>query len=78
MAETTAEKIARITAELADVRAAIAAVLRNQSYVVGDRSLTRANLRELRTMEKEKERELEALEGGSKSSFRVGYVEPPA
>jgi hypothetical protein len=38
---------------LAAVQTAIGNVLSGQSYKIGDRELTRANLRELRQMEKE-------------------------
>jgi hypothetical protein len=58
--------------ELADVKAAIKMILGGaQSYTIGSRSLTRANLAELRKWKKELEDEIAALTGGSGRFRRV-------
>ena len=57
---------------LAEVNAAISKVLTGQSYSLGSRSVTRANLAELRSFRKELEGEIAALEerGTTRRSFR--------
>jgi len=73
MAKTrNAEKLARLKEELADVKAAIKMILGGaQAYSIGTRSLTRANLAELRKWKKELEDEIDALSGGSGRFRRV-------
>jgi len=67
-----AEKLAERKEELADVNAAIKMILGGaQSYTIGSRSLTRANLSELRKWKKELEDEIAALSGGSGRFKRV-------
>jgi hypothetical protein len=67
-----AEKLAERKEELADVKAAIKMILGGaQSYTIGSRSLTRANLAELRKWKKELEDEIAALTGGSGRFKRV-------
>ena len=57
---------------LAEVNAAISKVLTGQSYSLGSRSVTRANLAELRSFRKELESEIAALEerGTTRRSFK--------
>ena len=51
--------------QLTEVRTAISAILTSsQAYKIGTRWLTRANLSELRKMERELEAELTAMEDG--------------
>lgn len=51
-------------------------VLRGQSYTLGNRQLTRANLSEIRRAIKELENELEQLEGRSRGfSRRVVFMD---
>jgi hypothetical protein len=67
-----AEKLAERKSELADVNAAIKIILGGaQSYTIGSRSLTRANLAELRKWKKELENEIAGLSGGSGRFRRV-------
>jgi hypothetical protein len=67
-----AEKLAERREELANVKAAIKVILSGaQSYTIGSRSLTRANLAELRTWKKELEDEIAMLSGGSGRFRRV-------
>ena len=73
--ERNAEKLAGRKEELADVNAAIKMILSGaQSYTIGSRSLTRANLSELRKWKKELEDEIAALSGGSGRFRRVVVV----
>ena len=66
------EQLAEREEELADVRAAIKMILKGaQAYTIGSRSLTRANLAELRKWKKELEDEISALSGGSGRFRRV-------
>jgi hypothetical protein len=66
------EKLAERKQELVDVNTAITAILGSaQSYSIGTRSLTRANLAELRKWKKELEDEIAALSGGSGRFRRV-------
>jgi len=61
--------------ELKDVNDAIKTILSGaQSYTIGSRSLTRANLAELRKWKKELEDEIAALSGGSGRFRRVVTV----
>jgi hypothetical protein len=69
-------KLAERKQELADVNAAIRMILGGaQSYTIGSRSLTRANLAELREWKKELEDEIAALSGGSGRFRRVITVD---
>lgn len=58
--------------ELLDVKAAIAAVMRNQAYTMGGVSFTKANLRELR----DRERELDAQVNPARRGFGVREAIP--
>ena len=70
-----AERLAERKGELKDVNAAIKMILGGaQSYTIGSRSLTRANLSELRKWKKELEDEIAALSGGSGRFRRVVTV----
>jgi hypothetical protein len=61
--------------ELAEVNAAISAVLSGaQSYTIGSRSLTRANLAELRNMRAELLEEIALIENGGSFGRMVGWV----
>jgi hypothetical protein len=72
----SAEKLAERKRELADVNKALRTILGGaQSYTIGSRSLTRANLAELRKWKKELEDEITALSGGSGRFRRVVPVE---
>jgi thiamine pyrophosphokinase len=65
-------KLAERRQELADVNKAIRMILAGaQSYTIGSRSLTRANLMELRNWKKELEDEITALSGGGGRFRRV-------
>ena len=67
MARRNAERLAERKEELQEVKAAIKMILGGaQSYSIGTRSLTRANLAELRKWKKELEDEIAALSGGSR------------
>ena len=67
-----AEKLAERREELVDVKAAIKKILSGaQSYTIGSRSLTRAQLPELRKWKKELEDEIAGLSGGSGRFRRV-------
>jgi hypothetical protein len=67
-----AEMLAERKKELADVKSAIKKILSGaQSYTIGSRSLTRANLPELRKWKKELEDEIAGLSGGSGRFRRV-------
>jgi hypothetical protein len=66
------EKLIERKQELSDVNTAIKMILGGaQSYTIGSRSLTRANLAELRKWKKELEDEIAALSGGSGRFRRV-------
>lgn len=69
---STAEDIDELKDMLDDVNTAIRKVLAGQSYSLGSRSVTRANLAELRALRKELQAEIEALEesGTTKRRFR--------
>jgi len=70
-----AERLAERKSELKKVNAAIEMILGGaQSYTIGSRSLTRANLSELRKWKKELEDEIAALSGGSGRFRRVVTV----
>jgi len=76
MAKKKAELLAEKEAELAEVKAAISAVLSgSQSYKIGTRSLERADLKTLRDMKKELEEEIRSLEGGGGRVLRVVPVD---
>ena len=67
-----AERLAERREELADVKAAIKMILNGaQSYRIGTRSLTRADLKELRKWKKELEDDIAGLTGGSGRFKRV-------
>jgi len=75
MARRNAERLAERKNELKDVNAAIKMILGGaQSYTIGSRSLTRANLVELRKWKKELEDEIAALSVGSGRFRRVVTV----
>lgn len=57
---------------LEQIDAAITAVLKNQSYAIGDRSFSRVNLGELRKMRKDVVRELAREERGGGARMRYG------
>lgn len=61
---------------LDEVNAAILKVLSGQSYTLGSRSVTRANLAELRKMRKELEAEIEELEERGTTKRRFVRVVP--
>jgi hypothetical protein len=66
------EKLGEKKEELADVKTAIKMILSGaQSYSIGSRSLTRANLSELRKWKKELEDDIASLSGGSGRFKRV-------
>ena len=66
------EKLVKRKAELEQVEAAITSILSGaQSYRIGTRSLTRAELSELRKWKKELEDEIASLSGGSGRFRRV-------
>jgi hypothetical protein len=70
-----AERLAELREELADVKTAIKKILGGaQSYKIGSRSLTRADLAALRKWKKELEDEIAALSGGSGRFRRVVTV----
>lgn len=75
---TTAELIADAKAQLAEVKAAITRVLKSQAYSLDDgqgkQSVTKANLKDLRDMQKDLEAEILSLESGGSKPFyaRVG------
>lgn len=58
----TAERIERLERRLASIDEAIEAVLAGQSYKLGSRSVTRANLSELRAYQRDTEAEIDRLE----------------
>lgn len=62
MSSKTQERISKLQDLLNAIEEAIYAVLAGQSYSLGSRSVTRADLSELRDMRKETEAELEKLE----------------
>jgi peptidase E len=64
--ETTTRRAAYVAAE--------AAILTGQSYSIGNRSLTRADLAEVRAAIKDLTAELTALNGGN--TFRIHRVVP--
>ena len=73
--ERNAERLAELKEELAIVKTAIKKVLAGaQSYKIGSRSLTRANLSELRKWKKDLEDEIAALSGGSGRFRRVVVI----
>ena len=59
-----AETAAQLETRLAQVREAITAALTAQSYSMAGRSVTRSNLAELRSLEKDLERKLARLTSG--------------
>lgn len=71
MAETIAQKKARIEADLVEIRAAISRALKANMTQKGDRLRRNEFLRDLRRYEKEKERELASLERGGIPVRRV-------
>ena len=72
MARRNAERLAERKEELQEVKAAIKMILGGaQSYTIGTRSLTRANLAELRKWKKELEDEIAMLTGGSGRFKRI-------
>ena len=69
------DKLAQRKEELVMVNEAIKTILSGaQSYTIGSRSLTRANLAELRKWKKELEDEIAGLMGGSGRFRRVVSV----
>lgn len=72
MSKSAEERKAELQELLDNVNDAIVKVLAGQSYSLGSRTVTRANLAELRSFRKELEAEIEALEenGTTKRRFR--------
>jgi hypothetical protein len=68
--------VATAAERLVEVQAAISAVLRNQSFAVNGRSVTRANLGELRQMEKELVVEIARSSDGRRGGIRARLVTP--
>ena len=73
---TPKERIAELQAMLDEVNNAIMKVLAGQSYTLGSRSVTRANLAELRSFRKELEAEIEALEDSGTTRRQFKRVVP--
>lgn len=72
---TNADRLEERGEELAMVKAAIKQILGGaQSYTIGTRSLTRANISELRKWKKELEAEISRLSGGGGTFRRVVTV----
>lgn len=73
MGTDKAQYLADKKAELAEVKTAISAVLKQQAYSLNDgqgqQSVTRASLKDLRQMQKELEAEILALENSGASVF---------
>lgn len=71
-----AEEIAERKLMLDEVNEAIRKVLSGQSYTLGSRSVTRANLAELRSFRRELEAEIEALEESGTTKRRFKRIVP--
>lgn len=70
------QRLARLRDRLAKIDEAIDAVLSGQSYKLGSRSVTRADLAELRSYQHETETEIRRLEEGGTSRRRFRRVVP--
>ena len=74
---TTEELIADAKAQLVEVKAAITRVLKSQAYSLDDaqgkQTVTKANLKDLRDMQKDLETEILTLQGGGAQPF---YARP--
>lgn len=70
------EEIEERKALLGEVNTAIRKVLSGQSYSLGSRSVTRANLAELRSFRRELEAEIAALEESGTTKRRFKRVVP--
>jgi len=70
------ERLAELRELRAAVSDAIVKVLAGQSYSLGSRSVTRANLSELRQMRKEIDAEIEALEESGTTKRRFKRIVP--
>ena len=71
-----AERIEKKKARLAEVEIAISKVLAGQSYSLGTRSVTRADLSKLLAYEEQLEAEIEALEESGTTRRRFKRVVP--
>ena len=71
-----AEDLEELKETLSDVNTAIRKVLQGQSYSLGSRSVTRANLTELRALRKELQAEIAALEEYGTTRRRFSRVVP--
>lgn len=71
-----AEDLEELKETLSDVNTAIRKVLQGQSYSLGSRSVTRANLTELRALRKELQAEIAALEENGTTRRRFSRVVP--
>lgn len=73
---STREDIDELKTMLGEVNTAIRKVLTGQSYSLGSRTVTRANLAELRSFRKELEAEIEALEESGTTKRRFKRIVP--
>ena len=71
-----AEDLEELKETRSDVNTAIRKVLQGQSYSLGSRSVTRANLTELRALRKELQAEIAALEENGTTRRRFSRVVP--
>ncbi len=69
---TNAELIAEKTALLAEYQKAELAVLKNQSYTIKDRTLTRANMSHIVKEKRRLQNEIAKLQGGGMTT-RLGF-----
>ena len=70
------DRLAQLYEQLESVNDAISKVLAGQSYSLGSRSVTRANLSELRAMREDIADEIEALEASGTTRRRFVRVSP--
>ena len=73
---SASERIEELKTMLDEVNNAIMKVLQGQSYSLGSRSVTRADLAELRDFRKELEAEIEALEESGTTRRRFARIVP--
>ena len=73
---STTEDIDELKTMLGEVNTAIRKVLTGQSYSLGSRTVTRANLAELRAFRRELQAEIDALEESGTTKRRFKRVVP--
>ena len=73
---STEERIAKYREQLEAVDEAILKVLSGQSYSLGSRTVTRADLKQLRLFRKELEADIEALEENGTTRRRFKRIVP--